>query len=234
MSAPVRIDAFTEIDDRTDFDDLAREGLRGSRGGGMSSDAAPVDWLVRAYPLLRGTPYADRFSRAVAACLTDDDPFVRAQALKFFEHFASAAGGERVVELASGPRTLFAKIANPSSPDTTLEWQLLHTVGARILAGDPKALAFGRTAAVQPGATPLIGALTIVDPSWVASHAEQIVRSSPDAGGPILVNLQKSSVDVGDVGVRIAPFADKDPSFRMLVTDFVSDPARARILDALE
>lgn len=131
MTAPIRVDVVT-FTDETDTDQVAHDALSGSGGlGSFPSDNAPVDWIFRAYPALTGTPYADRLARGVAACLTDPDPLVRAQALLFFTAEPRAAGGERIAELAAGDRAGFAGVPDPLAPGTDLERRLFDALAAR-------------------------------------------------------------------------------------------------------
>jgi hypothetical protein len=196
---------------------------------------SPLDAVVRTYRRQTGAA-ADRFSRGVAACLTNDDPGVRAQALLFFEAFPEAAGAELLVRLPSTRRHLFAGVPNPFAPSLDLEWQLLRSIGARILRRDPDALAVGYAAAVDPGrAQPLIAALTLTDPDWVVAHAEEIIAANPRVASTVLNCLQRSCHDVGSVGARIARLAARDPKFQECVELLIlEDAVRRRIFAALQ
>ena len=214
---------------------LIGEGLReaGKRRGARTRH--PLESVMKAFRKHLGTPRGDRFSRGVAACLTDDDPRVRAQALLFFEAFPEAAGAELLVTLARSRRTLFAGVPNPFAPSLDLEWQLLRSIGARILRRDRDALAFGYSCAVEPGhAQPIIAALTFTDPDWVVAHAEAIVSANPGVAGTLLNSLQRSAHDVGAVGARIAPLAARDPKFQeTLELLILEEGTRRRIFDAM-
>jgi hypothetical protein len=231
MTAPVRVDSVT-FDDTTDFDAFVHDVLRG--GGGVGSargDSAPLDWIFRAYEQLRGTPYADRLSRGVAACLDAAEPDVQTQALVFFQSQPAAAGGERIDDMVAGDRARFAGVADPMHSSVDLEWQLLVTLGARLRSGGARTLDLARTEALRPGkAHPFIGALTAVAPEWVVDHAEDIVRGTPAAGIPILVKLQGLKRDLAAVGRRIAPLCHGDPQFESYVNRLIDDPGTRQIL----
>lgn len=219
-------------------DDLAAH-VRDCLGGGASlgalaSDHAPLDAVVREYQSRHGTAVADELSRGVAACLSDEDASVRAQALIFFEKFPEAAGGEELTKILEKRPELFAGVPNPWASGSDLEWQLLRSIGARILRRDQAALAVGYAAALEPGrAQPLIAALTSSDPDWVAAHAEEIARINPEAGAALLINLQRTR-DVAAIGEKIAPLASRDPKFREYVELFISDDeTKRRILAAI-
>jgi hypothetical protein len=109
----------------------------------------------------------------------------------------------------------------------------LRAIGGRLLEGDADALAFSRTIALEPGrAGPLIAALAQHDADWVAEHAEDIVRQSPDAAAPLLIGLQGSRHDIGALGAKLAPLAGGD--FREYVERFIGDDEqKRRILAAL-
>jgi hypothetical protein len=82
---------------KTDFAGLVRENLLGDGGlGSLRGDCFPLDSIEPVHAELAGSPYADRLEHGVAACLTDPDPFVRAQALVFFQSHPCAAGAERL------------------------------------------------------------------------------------------------------------------------------------------
>jgi hypothetical protein len=119
----MRVDQV-ELTDETDFAAVALTALRGGYGG-TRADNYPLDWVFRAYRELAGTPWAGRLARGVAACLTHEDPMVRAQALTFFVAHPDAAGAERTVDLARGDRSLFAGVPDPMRPGHDLEYQLL-------------------------------------------------------------------------------------------------------------
>lgn len=233
----VQIDTSVAVDQATDFVELARRGLRGEVGIAQQSDQAPLDWVKRAYELLRGSPdLAEKFARGVAATITDGDAKVRAQALMFFESYPIAPGRELVSEAAKHHRPLFRGVPSPFQDSTTLEWQLFRTIGTLAKNGDADALALAYAEVVRVGGqgNAAIAALTRVDPQWVAVHAEEIVRADVTSAAPLLINLQESAVDVGDVGERIAPLAAHAPMFRSLVEDMITDDAtRRRILAQL-
>jgi hypothetical protein len=105
-----------EVDEATDFAEIARAGLHG-RGGlsGLPSDCAPLDGVERFYDDLRGTPYAARFSEGIAACVIDASPYVRWQALLFFQSHPRAAGVERLEAAAASHPALFDGVAEQGS-----------------------------------------------------------------------------------------------------------------------
>jgi hypothetical protein len=233
-SAPIRVDAFTELRDGTDFDTFVRDRLAGG-GVAIAGDQRPFDLIERAYEAARGSAYQDRISESVAKCLSDYDPGVRAYAILFFQTYPNAKGGERVVELAKGDRRLFAGIANRWISGGDLEEELLRAVAAR-LPGDTAALALSISEALKPGrAGSVIAGLTQADPNWVEKHAEEIARKSPRAVPSLIFNLQGSSVDVGAVGARIAPIvAAADPGLVDDMERFVDDDsAKKRIREAV-
>jgi hypothetical protein len=234
MTAPVVVDNVA-FDDATDFDRFVYDVLRGQGGVGSSrADNAPLDWVFRAYEQVRNTPYADRLSRGVAACLTAAEPEVRTQALVFFQSQPRAAGGDRIEELLAGDRAGFAGVADPLHPGVDLEWQLLTALGARLATGNARSVNLARSEAVSPGkAQPFIGALTAVAPDWVIDHAEEIVRGTPAAGITILIKLQGQVRDLAKIGRRVAPLCQGDPRFESYVSRFIDDPAtRKALLDA--
>jgi hypothetical protein len=238
MTAPVRVDTVT-FTDATDFDALAHQVLRGDGGfGAYPSDNAPVDWVFRAYDQVLGTPFAGRLSAGVAACLTCAEPEVRAQALLFFQTWPHAAGCERILDLLTGDRRLFAGIPDPLHTGVDLEWQLLAALAAGLgRAGlgraDQRAAELARAEALRPGkAQPVIGALASTAPDWVLAHAEDIVRATAEAGITILITLQDGGRDLVRHAARIAPLCRRDPRFEDYVSRFIDDPAtRQAILD---
>ena len=231
MTAPVRVDHVT-FGDATDFDTFVHEVLCGGGGVGASrGDRAPLDWIFRAYEQLRNTPYADRLSRGVAACLAAAEPEVRAQALVFFQSQPRAAGSERIDDLVAADRGGFVGVADPLHPGVDLEWQLLAALGARLAGGSARSLSLARGEAVSPGkAQPFIGALASVDPDWVNDHAEEIVRATPAAGITILIKLQGQGRDLAQLGRRIAPLCHEDARFESYVTRFIDDARTRQIL----
>jgi hypothetical protein len=88
--APRRVD--TEVlTEQTDFAVLAHKALLGQIGGSLRGDNFPLDWVLRAYRELAGSPYAQRLADGVARCLTAPEPEVREQARIFFEAVPDAA-----------------------------------------------------------------------------------------------------------------------------------------------
>jgi len=233
MTAPIEVDNFT-FTAETDFPALVRDALRGLVGGSLRSDNAPLDWVLRVYAELGGTPYADPLSRGVAAALTAPEPEVRGQALVFFQALPQAAGGERINDLVDGDQSLFAGTADPLHPSTDLQWQLLAALAARIEIDDQRAVDLARAAVRHAGqAAPVIGALVSADPDWVVARAEEIVRETPAAGVTILIQLQGSDRDLADLGRRIAPLCHADPEFAVYVSRYIDDPGvRQEILSA--
>ncbi|MBO3744865.1 hypothetical protein J5X84_02205 [Streptosporangiaceae bacterium NEAU-GS5] len=237
---PRIIDGVT-LSDQTDFGLLARDVLRGAGGmGALRSDNQPLDWILRAYRELAGSPYADRLSEGVAACLTASEPEVRAQALIFFQSNPRAAGRERVRDLVAGDRSLFRGVLDPVHPGTDLDWQLLAALAAQLgaqleaqlEAGDARTLDLARREVLKPGrAAPLIAALTGVDADWVRAHAEDIVRGTPAAGATLLIQLQ-AATDVLPLARRITRLCHGDPRFELDVGRFIDDIAtREQLLD---
>lgn len=210
----------------TDFPKLIRENLAG--GGAFPtdpSDLSPLRKVERVYRSAFGTGDAEPFARGVLACVTDPDPAIRARALSFFETFPDAAGARDMLSLARARPELFVGIRNDWTAGPDLEWQLLRSISGLILRRDPPALAFGRAVAVKRArADALIAALTHVDPAWVKKNAEKIVSASPAAGVAILFNLDAPE-DVRAIGIRIAPFASRDPDFETDLDRFVADPS---------
>jgi hypothetical protein len=235
MTAPVTVDNVT-LGDATDFAALAHEVLLGGGGvGARRSDNFPLDWILRAYDELAGSPYADRLARGVASCLTAPEAEVRAQALVFFQRHPAGPAGERIDELvAAGDRTLFAEVPDPVHPGTDLSWQLLAALAARIGVGDRRALDLARSEVVRPGkAAPLIAEMVAAAPDWVVARAEDIVRATPAAGATLLIQLQGSGRDLVAIGRRIARWCKADARFELDVSRFIDDPeVRQAILDA--
>lgn len=226
------IDGVT-LSDQTDFAAFARDVLRGQGGvGSRPSDNQPLDWILRAYRELAGSPHADRLAQGVAACLTAPEPEVRAQALVFFQSNPRAAGGERVRDLVAGDRRLFRGVPDPVHPGTDLDWQLLAALAARIAHGDSRAVDLARAEVVKPGrAAPLIAELASAAPDWVRAHAEDIVRGTPAAGATLLIQLQKAG-DLLALGRRIVPLCHRDPRFELDIGRFIDDVSvRQQLLD---
>jgi hypothetical protein len=221
----VQVDRTT-LTGETDFAALALDVLSGGGSyGSYPSDSYPLDWVFRACQELHGTPWVDRLSGGVAACLTARSELVRAQALVFFQSRPGAVGGERIAELVAGDRTLFAGVPDPIHPAVDLDWQLLATLAARVSIGDARATGLACAEALRPGkAEPVVGALCTAVPGWVSAHAEQIVRATPGAGATILISPPVTGPELLALARRIAPLCRADPRFETDVTRFVDDP----------
>jgi len=217
-----------EFSDDVDFVDLARKALLWKLGGSLPSDLDALDWVERVYQALEGSPYHDRLARAISVCLTDDDPVVRREALMFFEQFPQAAGGERILDLASDDRSrLFG--------DDQLHFHLLRAVAERINMGDSRAIDIAKKEALSPGQPQhLIASLTWADPSFVIDHAEEIVRARPETCIIILYNLEQQHLEIAYLGVRIAPHMARDPGFPSEFERLIDDAeAKRRVLNAI-
>lgn len=233
MLSPRAVDTVT-LTEETDFAGFVRAVLLGGGGlGSLRSDRFPLDALERIYAELAGSPYADRLEDGVAVCLTDPDPFVRAQALVFFRSHPYAVGEDRVRELLEGDRRLYRAVPNPAGPGPDLEWQLLDLLAFRAAKGDPWAVALACAEVLQPNrAEPLIGALVTAKPEWVLSHAEAIARSTPTAGTTLLILAQTVTDDLAELGRRIIPLCHGDERFESDIARFIDDEAvRHELLD---
>jgi hypothetical protein len=220
--------------DSTDYAELARRALKDWAFGAMRWDVSALNGVERVLDLLRETPHAQRLVEGIAACLTDPDPLVRSEALTFFSSHPRAAGAERIVDLVAGDRALFAGVPDPMRASGTLEDELLRGLAARLVHGDPRALEVARAAVLRPGeAAPLMGALTKVDRDWVLARAEEIVRRTPAAGLPLLLQLQRDNAEITALGRQLAPLCRSDQSFEEYINRFIDDrPAREAILGA--
>jgi hypothetical protein len=227
---------FGEItfSETTDYVDLAHAALRDWGLGYAPWDASPLSAVDRVLAMLRDTPWADRLTEGIAACLTAPEPIVRSDALVFFQSSPRAAGGERIVDLVAGDRALFVDIPDPNHPGVTLEHELIVALGARLELGEARALELARAEVMRPGkALPIIGALTGVDAGWVVPRAEQIVRRNPQAGLPMLLRLDRQGHAITQLGRRLAPLGRSDPGFESGLTRFLDDVAvRDAILDS--
>jgi hypothetical protein len=232
MPAPRTVDNVT-LTERTDFADLVRNSLLGGVLGALRGDCYPLDAVERVHHELTGSPYAGRWEHGVAACLTDPDPFVRAQALLFFQAHPHAGGAGRVRELLAGDRDLFRGVPDPLSPGSDLEARLLATFAHRVSPDDPPAVALACAEVVVPGrAAPLIGALADAAPEWVVAHAETIVAGTPSAGATLLIRLQAVVSDLVGLGRRVVPLCRGDTRFESDIARFIDDHAAGQeILD---
>jgi hypothetical protein len=232
-TAAVTVDVVT-FTDGLDVGRVAREVLGGSGGyGSFPHDRAPVDWVFRALRELAGTPYADRLTRGVAACLTDAAPPVRGQALLFFDVTPAAAGGERITELAGGDLALFAGVPDEFAPGHDLEWRLFAALGSRLRHVDDRAaVAIARTEVLRRGrAGTVVGGLFDREPGWVLDRAEEIVRGTPRAGLGLLLAAQRAgTADLAGLGRRLAPLCHGDPRFAEDAGRWIDDPVARRVI----
>jgi len=232
MATPMIVDGLA-LSDQTDFAALAREALLGGGGlGGLPNDVLPLDAVDRLHADLAGTPYADRLSRGIAASL-DAEPFVRYQALLFFEKHPQAAGAERIDDIVAGDRSLFEGVVETTA-NADLGFGLLRALGARALAADGRARDLARREALAAGrALGVIAFITRADPDWAEANAEAIVRGTPGALGPLLFQLQLLERDIVPVGERLARLVPV-PELRAVLERVVSDgEVRLRILAAV-
>lgn len=233
MTAPRTIDGVT-LSDQTDFAAFVHDVLRGGGGvGSLPSDNRPLDWILRAYAELAGSPYADRLAEGVAASLTAREPEVRAQALVFFQLNPRAAGHDRIRDLITGDRRLFRGIPDPVHPGTDLDWQLLAALAAQLTLGDARTISVARAETLKRGqAASLIAELASADRDWVVTNAEAIVRGTPAAGATLLIQLQTVVPDLLAFGRRIVALCHGDPRFEVDVSRFIDDSAiRQRLLE---
>lgn len=226
MVKPRTVDNVT-LTEETDFAGFVRAVLLGGGGlGSLRSDCLPLDAVERLYAELADSPYAERLEHGIAVCLTDPDPFVRAQALAFFHAHPYAVADERVRELLAGDRRLFRAVPGPAGAGPDLEWQLLDLLAYRVAKGDPWAVAMACAEVLQPGrAEPLIGALVEAKPEWVLSHAEEIVQNTPAAGTTLLILMQTAVDDLAGLARRIIPLCHGDEHFESDIARFIDEEA---------
>ncbi|MCS6915436.1 MAG: hypothetical protein NZ890_19680 [Myxococcota bacterium] len=235
------------LDPDLDLGELARRALSGWRPEQVPEErtheteaGAPPQavWLRRLYRRLLGTEMAEALSRGVAACLTHEDPLVRARALRFFYAMPAAPGGERITELVRGDRALFRGQPNPfPTEERDLEDWLIGAAGQRLVAGvvDPGLAELLRAEALRPGrAAPTLEALAMADRAWLLEHAEDIVAATPAICVPLLRELQRAGGTLGPVAERLARVRGVDrAALRELARDLPGS-ARRKLLAALK
>lgn len=157
---------------------------------GWAPDAArPEDrtgpwWIPRLLVRLENTPWQAMVRAAAATALRDPDPQARARALHLFMVAPEPADTQRVLDAFAANRPLFVGIPDPVTTiagDRTLEdtvWRVL----APLLAAPGRGRELARDSALTPGrgAVALYGALAANDAEWVASHALEIARATPE------------------------------------------------------
>lgn len=228
------------IASNTDFGELMRRTL-----GGWIPEAArpverecPVGWAIKLYVRLLDTGLEDAVSRAVARLGTDPDPRVRAAALWFLALFPEAAGAERVEDVVTGDRSLFAGLPNPIGPTgSMLEDWLLWALGRRLRARSAdgkvrarRALRLARAEVLRPGrGAALFPSLVEADQDWLEKKAEEIVRANPDSWAPLLTHLYEGRV--GRVALRLSrlPGANR-AGLRRFVERYTDEEERDQIL----
>jgi hypothetical protein len=232
--APHAIDGAT-LTEQTDFAALVREVLLDRGEIGMTNgEDRPQRRLERVLAQLAGSPYEERLSRGIAACLTAPEPEAQSQALIFFQNHPTAPGSERIIELVTTELARFRGIADPVHPGVDLAWQLLYALAIQVSRGDRRAAELARAAALRPGdAAPVVAQLVTAVPDWVLAHAEQIVRGTPSAGSTLLIQLQNSGRDLAQLAEQVARLSRGDTDFESDIADGIDDPAlRQRILGA--
>lgn len=224
MLKPRTVDNVT-LTEETDFAGFVRAGLLGGGGlGSLGSDCFPLDAVERVYAELADSPYAERLEHGVAMCLTDPDPFVRAQALVFFHAHPYAVTDDRLRELLAGDRRLFRAVPSLAGTGPDLEWQLLDLLAYRVAEGDPWAVALACAEVLEPSrAEPLLGALVEAKPEWVLSHAEEIAQNTPTAGKTLLILMQTIVDDLAEFARRIIPLCHGDAHFESDIARFIDE-----------
>ncbi|MEO7096505.1 MAG: hypothetical protein ABI175_24820 [Polyangiales bacterium] len=208
MGLRVSIDDVT-FDEETDFAGFVRDLLSGrvTTGVNVWKDRFHLTALLRIHERLEAGPLAASLQRGVIACLDDQNPLVRVQALAFLaEHLPSGdAEVDRVLDVIGSKPELFAGIPHPMQTGRDLEWEALKLVG-HLAAHSARALDRAQAEALRPGkAMAFLPELVAIDPEWVVEHAEAIVRATPQTFMPLLMLLKKHGQNVTELCEQLAP-----------------------------
>lgn len=152
--------------------------------GARPEDRTGPWWIPRLLVRLETTPWQTTVRHAAAEALRDPDPQARARALHLFMVAPDPADTQRALDAFSADRSQFVGIPDPVTTvagDKTLEdtvWRVL----APLVGAPGRGRELARDSALTPGrgAVALYGALAANDAEWVASHALEIARATPD------------------------------------------------------
>jgi hypothetical protein len=199
-----------------------------------------IAWPAKLYIRFLDTGVEHAISRAAARCLTDSSARTRGAALWFFQRFPEAAGAERIESVLVARRTLFRGVPDPTTKGKyTLDDRLLGALGARILAVDARrriknrrALALARAEMLRAGPQPLMSCMSTTDHRWLAAHAVDITRASPDGWYWLMISLP--TVHFDQVIPRLARMRGADlERLRRFVRSTTTEPQTTRLLGRL-
>jgi hypothetical protein len=187
VSLPLVLEGI-EIDEQTDWQDLARRSFAGELGVSLhpNVDRQRGFWLQRLYRLLEKQPVAAKISNAAADRAIDPNPRVRLGAIVFFRLGWNEPGAERMAPALRDHPELFADVLVDGYP-VTLERQMLDMLDYRITnkVADPVAIELMRAALYRRfepiGIQQSLFSMAQADQKWLLEHADEIVAARPEA-----------------------------------------------------
>ncbi len=183
------------IDDQTDFTQLANESLHGRIGYSRSTtDSGPLDWLFRAWPRVKSTVFADRLARAIGGHVVGSDESTKYAALLFFVNFPDAAQrAPAPLHQAYANRAGFRGVFPPDGGSADLEWWLMRAIASLATTGEAGPMALIEQEALCPDGKvePIIHTLVTQDGAWFSRHRDEILRLHPDVK-PVVETIEKA------------------------------------------
>ena len=177
-----------------DLVEMCNRSLHGWRpAGAHPQDRRGDAWAARLHGRLANTPWQEPVALAAVSCLDDQDADVRAAAIAFCQQRKVRAGMERGVELLENQRALFTDVPNKLpgyANNKTLEEALLYLI-CPLVEQSERARDLVRAQVLAPGKgrIGLYYALARDDIEWLAAHAEEIVKASPNQAKHLLNSL---------------------------------------------
>ena len=169
-------------------------------------DRQPVDWLLRAWPGIRGYTSGNALADAISQHLTHHDLSVRASAVHFFSNAPDAPGEKRLHNAFLNHAHLFWDHANPHDleDDEDLGINLSRAVAIRYRSDTPKPILdqLRRDVLLPNRAGGIVAAMLDHDNVWLLEHSERIIQNSPTSIGAYLAYNRKNGIDFTDILTR--------------------------------
>lgn len=210
IALPYEFDG-AHADSEADLRALCQRALHGETPpGAHADDRRGACWAARLHGRLGGTPWQDAVAAAAAGCLDDPDVDTRARAIQFFAlRFGLAVGMRRGVELLQTRPELYRGLANAyadGAADKTLEDSLLSVIMP--MAGDDagaRELLRSQVLRAGQGRRAHYYTLAASDTAWLAEHAEEVARATPQQVAALITALSQFA----PAGFDARPWVDK-------------------------